>query len=316
MSRPLRFFPRNVRFYELVIKCAGDQHLMRPDPAAVLRLAQCLRDALDQHRTVQALGFTFLSNHAHLVVCVDDGRGKDISRFMKTMNESIARELNRLRGRRGHFFEGRYRAIPILDEDHLRNRLAYVHAQPVRHKLVRRVENWPGLSSFRAFVEGKQYVEIAARDTASWRAAGAQRSRTIDFITRVQIPLATPPCWRDWDEDRIQHERVLHKSAVRDWEHAERDERKRGRRRKDVNPRRYTRINPFSRPNRNTTESRRPRPWAHGTPAAIRTFRESYRTAVAAFRMAVRLFRETRVLGTFPDGVFPPLVFSPLFDST
>ena len=59
-------------------------------------------------------------------------RLKDLSWFMKTLNEPIARQANKEDGCTGHFWESRYKSQALLTEEAVLSCMAYVDLNPVR----------------------------------------------------------------------------------------------------------------------------------------------------------------------------------------
>ncbi|MBN8616088.1 MAG: hypothetical protein J0L92_36185 [Deltaproteobacteria bacterium] len=308
MARRIRWFAPGVRVYEVVVKCSGDEMLMRPDSLAVLLIATALADACGRRRKVRLVAFCFVSNQFHLIVRIDDDAdGRRISEFMKALDEQVAMKLNEHRGRHGHFFADRPSMTPILDEAHLMERMVYVHAQPVHHGLVDRVEEWPGLSSYRAVCDGASEVEATHFDEAAWRAAGEDRRELATFTRRVSVPVTMPAAWETLSASGVQAARRAVESGVREREREKAIERRaRGEHRRLPKGSSYRKIDPFSRPTGSST--RKPAPWAHASAEAQRQYRAAYALMLAQYRVASEAFRATGVMGAFPEGTWLPWV--------
>lgn len=306
MARRIRWFPPGVRFYELITKCSGDEMLMRPDELAVWLIAQALSGALLKKKGVRILAFCFVSNHYHLIVMVDPGGS--ISSFMQSLNMSLASSLNAHRSRSGGFVKGRFDDTPILDEEHLLERLAYVHAQPVHHGLVARVEDWPGLSSFRAVCEGHDSVVIQRFDEEAWQDAGSDASEIAKFTKRVMIPLAPVPMWQGLSPAQARNARRAHERVVRDREREKAVERDAaGGRLRLREPGHHAKVDPFSRPV-GPPKERKPKPWAHASLEDVSEYRRAYSSMLASYRVASAKFRRTGKLCPFPAGTRPPWI--------
>jgi len=84
--------------------------------------------------------YCVMPNHFHLVVR-PEGDG-DLSTWMHwLLNAHVRRYHQHYRGS-GHVWQGRFKAFPIQEDDHLVTVLRYVERNAVRAKLVRRAENW------------------------------------------------------------------------------------------------------------------------------------------------------------------------------
>ena len=228
---------------------------------------------------------------------------------MKDLDQFLAERINALRDRDGHFVKGRPKITAILDEDHLAERMAYTHTQAVHHHLVERVEEWPGLSSFRAVCEGKESVLVHHLDEAAWREAGAKQSELADHTTTVAIPIAMPASWAAMSPRALREARRAHEEHVRARERAAALERRAaGRHRRLPKPSHHTKIDPFSRPTdaaRAEAKAKGPKPWAHGTAEAVEAYCAAYDAMLAAYRVASARFRATGKLCAFPAGTPP-----------
>lgn len=104
-------------------------------------------------------GYCLMSNHFHLLV--ETPRG-DLSAGMRSVNGRYAQFFNRRHGRRGHLFEGRFKAIVVQKDEHLLELCRYIVLNPVRAGLVERPEQWQW-SSYRATAghgEGPGWLEV------------------------------------------------------------------------------------------------------------------------------------------------------------
>jgi putative transposase len=117
---------------------------------------------------LRILGYALLPNHFHLVLW-PRGNG-DLSRWMQWLLTSHVRRYHRHYHGSGHVWQGRFKAFPIKQDEHLLAVLRYVERNPLRAGLVRRAETWPWSS-------------------LSWRRSG----RRPDLLSSWPIP-----CPRNW----------------------------------------------------------------------------------------------------------------------
>jgi putative transposase len=87
---------------------------------------------------VRLLAYVLLPNHFHLVLWPQhDG---DLSDFMKWLLTAHVPRYHYHSS--GHVWQGRFRAFPIQEDEHLLTVLRYIERNPVRAGLVERAENW------------------------------------------------------------------------------------------------------------------------------------------------------------------------------
>src|SRR5438093_3976224 len=99
-----------------------------------------IRD-LEAEVPMRLLAYCLMPNHFHLALWpVGDG---DLSRWMHWLMTVHVRRYHRHYHSDGHVWQGRFKAFPIQEDDHLRAVLRYVERNPLRAGLVRRAEDWP-----------------------------------------------------------------------------------------------------------------------------------------------------------------------------
>jgi putative transposase len=97
---------------------------------------------------MRLVAYCLMPNHFHLAVWpAGDG---DLSRWMHWLMTAHVRRYLRHYHSSGHVWQGRFKAFPVQDDDHLRVVLRYLERNPLRAGLVDRAEDWPWSSLARA----------------------------------------------------------------------------------------------------------------------------------------------------------------------
>lgn len=114
----------------------------------------------------------------------------DISWFMRSLNESIAREANREDDCKGRFWEGRFKSQALLDEKALAACMAYVDLNPVRAGVAETPEESEHTSIRRRIA--------AAQGDSRWQ----QPSHLMPFVgdPRAEMPKGLPLRFSDYLE--------------------------------------------------------------------------------------------------------------------
>ncbi len=100
-----------------------------------------LIEAAARRSPMRILAYCLMPNHFHLVLW-PSGDG-DLGPWMQWLMTSQVRRHHRHYGSSGHVWQGRFKAFPIEEDDHLRVVLRYVERNPLRAGLVERAEAWP-----------------------------------------------------------------------------------------------------------------------------------------------------------------------------
>ena len=90
---------------------------------------------------MRILAYCVLPNHFHLALWpLGDG---DLGRWMHWLLTAHVRRYQRHYHSTGHVWQGRFKAFPIQEDEHLLVVLRYIERNPLRAGLVERAERWP-----------------------------------------------------------------------------------------------------------------------------------------------------------------------------
>ncbi len=90
--------------------------------------------------------YCLMGNHYHFVIETPDA---NLSQGMRQFNGVYTQQFNRVHGRTGHVFQGRFKGILVERESYLLELCRYVVLNPVRAGMVRSAREW-AWSSYRA----------------------------------------------------------------------------------------------------------------------------------------------------------------------
>ena len=90
---------------------------------------------------MRVLAWCLMPNHFHLALWPKD---KDnLADWVHWLLTTHSRRDNLWHRLTGHVWQGRFRAFPIREDDHLLTVLRYIERNPLRANLVARAEDWP-----------------------------------------------------------------------------------------------------------------------------------------------------------------------------
>ncbi len=188
MARPLRLEQAGA-LYHVTSRGDGreDIYLSDADREAWLAvLAQvCMRFNWVCHAWCQ------MSNHYHLLIETPEA---NLAQGMRQLNGVYTQRFNRLHGRVGHVFQGRYKAILVERDSYLLELARYVVLNPLRAGMVKRLEAWPW-SSYLATCAQAPAPDWLQTD---WILAqfGRQRGRAIrKYVAFVHEGARLPSVW-------------------------------------------------------------------------------------------------------------------------
>jgi putative transposase len=115
-------------------------------------------DELEKRRPFETVAICILPDHIHALWQLPDGDVDYASRwslfksgFSRGFPANQARSLSKIAKREKGIWQRRYWEHAIRDEHDLERHVDYIHYNPVKHRLVTRVADWP-FSSFHRYV--------------------------------------------------------------------------------------------------------------------------------------------------------------------
>ena len=297
MGWPRRMYDTK-EIYFVTVRCFQGRLLLRPSARTNDVLAGGLARGARLY-SVELFAFVFASNHFHMIVRAQEGT---LPQFMRFFLSNVSKKVGRLARWRGAFWERRYSAEPIIDDEALLGRVRYVLAHGVKERLVRRCQEWPGLSSLKMMLGSTTRTVKWFNWTKRWadrKQLGRDRFDD-ELVEEEQLTLAVLPSLaarstiarrRIYQQaiDEIEHEASLDPSPV-------------------LGVRGVLEQPPQFRPSR---PARRPRPLCHASSRGLRDlFRERYRAFVALYLEASREWRRGIVTALFPEGAIRPFLWS------
>lgn len=81
-----------------------------------------------------------MTNHYHILIETPEA---NLAQGMRQLNGVYTQRFNRAHSRVGHVFQGRYKAILVERDSYLLELARYVVLNPLRARMVTRLENWP-----------------------------------------------------------------------------------------------------------------------------------------------------------------------------
>ena len=175
LGRPLRMYEAGIPYF-LTIRCLQGRLFLRPSERTNEVIGGVLARAV-RLAGVELFAFVFASNHLHLLVRAPR---RNVSQFMQHLLTNLSKKVGAIVGWRGAFWERRYSAEPVLDDEALLGRIRYILSHGVKEGYVATCRDWPGLSSLSMMLEDvpRRYRWFHWSDR--WkRAEGGQALRTL-----------------------------------------------------------------------------------------------------------------------------------------
>jgi hypothetical protein len=315
MSTPYRFIPeeakrwtdrqgRPIAVVEVTIRTILGFYLLKPtgqNTRLILGVLGRAKELLD----FELYGYAYLSNHGSLLLGVRDA--EHLARIMEYIHGNIARELGRKENSdwAGRFWSRRGRAILVLTDEDLAQRMKYLLSNSTKEGLVTHPARWPGAHCARALCDGKSDVGTWVNRTqlrllrAAARGTGTGVSEA-DATSYYRVELEQLPCWSHLSAEQYKQQiRALCNDISVQAAH----ERARTGR-TVVGAKRILRLSAHHRPD---GVAKSPAPPIHCRDRTLRMwFVAAYKAFVDAYRAAYERLHQVATSGEFPPGGVPP----------
>lgn len=137
MARPLRVeYPG--AFYHVINRGNAGENLFKSKKDRVKFLEYTEKTV--ERFSIKIHSYCLMKNHYHFLIETPEA---NLSQAVQWLNISYAVYFNRKHQRRGHLFQGRFKAILVDADEYLKNLSRYIHLNPVRAKVVENLSEYP-----------------------------------------------------------------------------------------------------------------------------------------------------------------------------
>lgn len=114
-----------------------------------------LARATYRYKGITLCCFIFMANHFHMVLVLNSDP-KELRNFMNYVDGEIAKIVNRLLGiTNQNVWAGNFRPQELLTYQDVIDKIAYCYLNPVTANLVNKIDNYPGISSWKHFLQNR-----------------------------------------------------------------------------------------------------------------------------------------------------------------
>jgi len=157
MTRPLRIaYPG--AFYHITTRGNEKKDIYKSDRDRKKFLAY-LESATERYGA-RIHVYCLMSNHYHLLMETPDG---NLSEIMRHINGAYTNYYNIKRGRSGHLFQGRYRALLVEVDEYAEELSRYIHLNPVKAGIAEKPEDYIW-SSYQDYIGTRKSPEWLVQD--------------------------------------------------------------------------------------------------------------------------------------------------------
>lgn len=143
----------NTSFFHVIVQGINKEYIFEKDKYKEKYLQFIVENS--KYYDIEIVSYCIMSNHAHFLIYTKNT--KELSIFMKKINEDYARFYNYKEEREGYVFKGRFKSEPITDLKYLLNCMVYIHKNPVKARMVKECEEY-NYSSYKEYLNKKKII--------------------------------------------------------------------------------------------------------------------------------------------------------------
>ena len=146
---------------------------------------QRMLDLIEQHSREQGVeihAYVLMTNHLHLLLTPQ--KDQALPKMMQAVGRSYVQTFNKVHGRTGTLWEGRYRSTLIQTERYLLACMAYIDLNPVRAHMVTQPDDYIW-SSYSHYV-GRRNDRLITPHTLYWGLGNTPFAREAAYAEMVQ----------------------------------------------------------------------------------------------------------------------------------
>lgn len=106
---------------------------------------------------VSVYAYCLMTNHVHMLLKTET---EEIGDIIRRINVGYAQYHNIKTGRTGHLFHNRFKSEPVNTDDYFLTVLRYIHQNPVKAGMVKRIEDYRW-SSYNAYIKNDILIDTA-----------------------------------------------------------------------------------------------------------------------------------------------------------
>jgi putative transposase len=103
----------------------------------------------------QIYAYCLMSNHIHLLIKIEH---EPLAQIMRRICGKFVYWYNRKYDRAGYLFQDRFRSEPVEDDPYLLTVIRYIHQNPLKAKLVDKIEHYPW-SSYNVYIDRDSLID-------------------------------------------------------------------------------------------------------------------------------------------------------------